>query len=153
MPERVAAQVNKFKHHVEGATMTIHFADQQKVALASSYAIPTRGMIADIQELARVWTEMLRGNLTHWGIHPGMIDGRTFISIVLEASHRLGQHLGAFQAPSQNERDIVQMRSFYETAISNAIKELALRGEHWTREQMIEKMAEYDPNIRSVLIQ
>lgn len=153
LPKRIANQVKKFAGRVEGATMTMHFVDGPKIELASSYRIPTRGDIADIRELAEVWTQMLRGNLTHWGIHSGMLEPRAYIAVVLEASQRLGQHLGAFQAPSQNERDIVQQRSFYETAITNAIKELAANGETWTREQIIEKMAEYDPNVRSVMVQ
>lgn len=152
LPERIANQVKRFPK-IEGASVTMHFVDGPQIELQSAYRVPTRGDIADVRELATVWTQMLRGNLTHWGIHSGMLDSRAFIAVILEASRYLGQHLGAFQAPSQNERDIVQQRSFYEIAITNAIKELAAQGQNWTREQMIEKMAEYDPNVKSVMIQ
>ena len=108
--------------------------------------------VADPDEVLRVFTAIMRGNLDEWEIHGDPIGSRPRLYCALEAARALAKHYGLEQAPSENERDRMRKAALYNTMVARIMEQSAEQGETATREEVIAKIAEYEPEITSVLI-
>jgi hypothetical protein len=109
--------------------------------------------IAGPDEVLRVFTAIMRGHLEEWELHGDPLGSRPRIYCALEAARALAKHDGLEQAPSENERDRTQKAGRYNVMVERILDGLAANGETATREEVIAKIAEYDPEIRTVLVQ
>jgi len=109
--------------------------------------------IAGPDEVLRVFTAIMRGRLDDWQLSGDPIGSRPRLYCALEAARALAKHYGLEQAPSENERDRMRKAALYNTMVERVLEQSAANGEMATREEVIAKIAEYEPEIKSVLIQ
>lgn len=62
------------------------------------------GRVASLEETLEVYTALMRGRFDYWDCFDNLQD-HSKLNAILDAATLLGKHHGAFQKPSENERD------------------------------------------------